>query len=278
MLFRYLLICLFILNIQGISTIYAQLNEIEYTYVSENEFLDIKELENFTFIPNKVDIEKTVPISIKSKNLRIHIAESKVHFAGLDALESYPIVSKNYSSTGFDYMINLGKLEFEPAYLKVVIDDDHHVHLIYLYSDHYGTFTFYLPYKTDNAYKIDAKYYTTKNQIVAKEYDSLLNQKIFPYHVARDGQVYNKQKIKRQSHLSFYFDEDRFSFTTKKGSTYNEIRKQRKYKVKIPNMPRITHCIELAAESGYHDCLIYVDKYDRISIIEYKENLYFLLP
>jgi len=278
MISRYLFVCIIVVSTLISKDALAQLDEIKYTYVSENQFLDIKELENFTFIPNKVDIKKSIPVSIKSKNLRIHIAENKIHFAGISDLDSYSIISKSYSSTGFDYMLNLGNLEFEPAYLKVVIDDDHHVHLIYLYSDEHGSFTFYLPYKSDDIFKKDEDHFTTKSQIKIKDYDSILDRRIYPYHFAKDGQVYNKQKIKRHAHLSFYFDKDRFAFSTQKESTFNEIRKDRKYKVKIPNMPRITHCIELTAESGYKDCHIYIDKYERISVIEYEGNLYFLLP
>lgn len=275
MLLRYIIICLLTLIYTSLA---AQLDELPYTYVSENEFLDIRDLNNFTFAPNKVDIKRTVPISLKSKQLRIHITEHKVHFSGLKDLSTYPIISKSYSSTGFDFMINMGELSFEPAYLKVVIDDDYHVHLIYLHSDYLGTHTFYLPHKSDDRYKKDISYFTSKGSISLSDYDALMDTEIKPYYMSSERQVYNKTRINRHSDIAFYFDQDRFSFTHRDQTDYNELKKVRKYKVKIPNMPRITHCIELVAESGDYSAQVYIDNLEHISVIEYRGDLYFLLP
>ena len=145
--------------------------------------------------------------------MKIYIGLRELHFQGIEELEerSFNIISKHRERVGFIYELLDDK--GQEARLKVVVDQNKYVNLLYFNSKKYGEHTFFLAEKSDAKLAQQKSHFTPKTQYFVRGYAHLIGRDIFPFQ--RFNQLENETvvDISKQENCAISFREYENSFS-----------------------------------------------------------------
>lgn len=262
------------------SAILAQDEEARknYTYVEDKRFMSIHDLNNYTFVPNEEEIPDWGKESIAEGKVQIHVTQSSVYFKGIQDLESYSIISKNPSKTGYNLELMDARNPGRMAIMKIVTDDDLYAHLIYIYSKDFGELTYFLPLKPQAVLERERNFYTQKTDVIVRSYASLVGTEIIPFEwVDEYKKGYNKAKLSSMDNISIQFEDEKIIYNKGEQVKDYTIKKAKTSEFKNKNQPHLTYLVEIQVEEVGEDFKVYLNKYNLIEVIEIRGSHFFLM-
>jgi len=249
-----------------------------FTYVEDKRFMSIHDLNNYTFVPNEEEIPDWGKESIQEGKVQIHITQSNVFFKGIPDIESYNIISKNPSKTGYDLELMDARNPGRMAVLKVVTDDDLYAHLIYIYSKDFGELTYMLPLKPQAVLEREREFYTQKTDVIVRSYASLVGTEIIPFEwVEEYKKAYNKAKLSSMDNIKIQFEDEKIIYNKGEQVKDYTIKKAKTSEFKNKAQPHLTYLVEIQVEEVNQDFKIYLNKYNLIEVIEIRGSHFFLM-
>ncbi len=247
--------------------------ELRYSFISENRYETIHELDNQHFIPEKYQLGQKEIVPIEAGEMVISILNGMIVIRGVEGLATFHITQKTKERVGYVY--ELMSKEGKVARFKVVLNQDEYITLLYFYSRALGEHTFFLAEKEDGAIAAEQRFFTPKSQIFVRFYANLLEKEIKPYSVVKDMEVSNQpERVLVESPLSLSFNE--YTCNTPQGSF--SIKEAKTYEYRSREFPSVRSRIELFVKEKPKRVYIYLSFKQEIECIEIGNTRYFLMP
>ncbi|OWY19031.1 hypothetical protein C7N43_23415 [Sphingobacteriales bacterium UPWRP_1] len=244
-----------------------------YTFVSDRRYNVIHELDGEEFIPAQYQAGQGDIKNLKPGQMMIDILPSTIQINGAEGLGNFQILSKYPDRVGYIY--ELMDEKGQTARLKVVVDQDNYVDLIYLFSKANGEHTFYLAQKKDSELAAEKNYFTGKNQYFIRSYGNLVEKTIFPYSVVENATAGDQPvRIKQADNISIVFNEKTVS--TPKGTF--DIKEANTFAYNLEGFPAVKSMIEIALKGKPGKMYVFLNFKQQIEFIEVANTRYFLMP
>ncbi len=247
--------------------------ELRYSFVSENRFKTIHELDDQHFFPAKYQLGQKEIVPIEAGEMMVSILTGMVVIRGIENLGTFHITQKEKDRVGYVY--ELMSKEGKTARFKVVIDQENYINLLYFYSKTLGEHTFFLAEKEDQTLAAEKKFFTPKSKIFVRSYGNLVDKEVKPYTIVKDLTIANNQeRVMMESPLSIDFKE--YTCSTPQG-TFN-IKEAKTYEYRTGEFPSVRSRIELFVKEKPKRIYIYLSFKQEIECIEIGDTRYFLMP
>lgn len=244
-----------------------------YTFVSDRRYNVIHELDGEEFVPAQYQAGQGDMKNLKPGQMMIDIFPSNIRINGAEGLGDYQILSKYPDRVGFIY--ELMDQKGQSARLKVVVNQDNYVDLIYLYSKASGEHTFYLAQKKDSELAADKNYFTGKNQYFVRSYSNLIEKTIYPYSVVADATSSDQAtRIKQSENTAITFNEK--SVNTPQGTF--DIKEANTFAYNLQGFPAVKSMIEINLKGKPNKMYVFLNFKQQIEFIEIANARYFLMP
>lgn len=244
-----------------------------YTYNSERRYTVIHELDGEQFVPAQYQLGTNDIAPLYPGDVNITIGAHTIRFEGVKDLDELQILSKFSDRVGFIY--ELMDKKGQPARLKVVLDQDKYVNLLYFFSKALGEHTFLLAQKSEQDRALELNYFTPKNELFVRGYQNLLEVTIHPYSMQRDITSGEKPTVlKTSDNIAFGFQET--SVTTPQGNF--AVKKANTYAYALDGFPSVSSVVEVQTTSKSGSILLFLNYKQQIEFIEIGKSRYFLMP
>jgi len=244
-----------------------------FTYVSDRRYNVIHELDGEVFVPSMYQIGQGDINGLNPGQIVLNILPAKIMINGVESLGEFQILSKHPDRVGYIY--ELMDIKGQSARLKVVLNQEKFVDLLYFYSKSAGEHTFYLAQKKEAELASEKTYFTGKNQYFVRAYSNLIDKTFFPYSMIDDATVSDQPtKIKQSDNLSFVFGEN--TVTTPKGTF--DIKDANTYAYNLQGFPSVKSMIEINLKGKSGKVLVFLNFKQQIELIEVANSRYFLMP
>lgn len=245
----------------------------EFTYVSDRKYNVIHELDGETFIPSMYQQGQGEIKGLNPGQMRVNIFTSSIAITGVQDLGTFQIVSKYPDKVGYIY--ELMDAKGQAARLKVVVNQDNYVDLVYLYSKSWGEHTFYLAQKKETELAAEKAHFTSKNHYFVRSYNNLIDKTIYPYAVIEDATKTDQPtRIKQTDNVSFSFTDK--SVTTPRGTF--DIKDANTYAYNLQGYPGVKSVIEVNLKGKPGKLMVYLNFKQQIEVIEIGNARYTLMP
>lgn len=247
--------------------------EMRYSFVSENRYKTIHELDDQHFIPAKYQLGQKEIKPIEAGEMVVSIFTGMVIIQGIEDLGTFHITQKKKDKVGYIY--ELMSKDGKTARFKVVVDQDNYINLLYFYSRALGEHTFFLAEKEDQALAAEKKFFTPKSKIFVRSYGNLVDRDVKPYSIVKDITVFNSQeRITMENPMTIEFKE--YTCNTPQGSF--SIKEAKTFEYRTGEFPSVRSRIELFVKEKPKRIYIYLSFKQEIECIEIGETRYFLMP
>lgn len=248
--------------------------EIAYTFTTDRRYENIHEINGEEFFPAKHQIGQGSPTTVLPGDIYVRILEQFVEVKGVkDIPARIQLVSKSVSKVGFVYELMDSK--GQPARLKIVVDQDKFVNLIYFYSKSLGEHTFFLAEKAPEERAADLGFFTPQKELFVRAYQNLLDKTVKPYALIEDYTLSDRQKmLKPTSNVSITFKETTVS--TPQGTF--DIKKADTFAYQLEGFPNIASMIEISTKGKPGKVYVFINYMQNIELIQVENTRYFLMP
>lgn len=247
--------------------------ELRYSFVSENRYETIHELDDQHFVPSKYQLGQKEILPIEAGEMTLSIFTGMVVIRGVEGLATFHITHKEKDRVGYIY--ELMSKEGKTARFKVVLDQEDYINLLYFYSKALGEHTFFLAEKEDQTLAAEKKFFTPKSKIFVRSYGNLVDKDFKPYMIVKDMTMNNTpERIMMESPLSIDFKE--YTCNTPQGSF--SIKEAKTYEYRTGEFPSVRSRIELFVKEKPKRIYIYLSFKQEIECIEIGDTRYFLMP
>lgn len=252
----------------------ADVPEIGYTFATDRRYDNIHEINNEIFFPAKYQMGQGSTTTILPGDISIRILEQFIEITGVkDLPPRIQLLSKSVSKVGFIYELMDSK--GQPARLKIVVDQDKFVNLIYFNSKSLGEHTFFLAEKAPEDRAADLNFFTPQKELFVRAYQNLLDKTIKPYALIEDYTLSNNMKmLKPTNNISIGFKETGVS--TPAGTF--EIKKADTYMYKLDGFPNVASVIEIVTKGKPGKIYVFINYMQNIELIQVENTRYFLMP
>lgn len=246
----------------------------EYTYNNERRYNIIHEIDGSLFVPSHYQIKQDEPKLVSAGSILIRIEREDIFFQGLDAPNGQMrIVNKYPDKVGFIY--ELMDMDGNPARLKIVLDQDKYVSLLYFFSRTLGEHTFYLAQKTEDEVATEQNHFTPKNRFFVRDYRNLLDKKVYPYMIIKDIEATDiPERVSPTENLFIEFKE--YTINTPQGSY--TLKGAKTYARSVPNNRAIASVIELDIKGKPNRIFVYLNFKQEVEFIDVDKTRYILMP
>ncbi|MEZ4883235.1 MAG: hypothetical protein R3E32_00770 [Chitinophagales bacterium] len=247
--------------------------ELRYSFISENRYKTIHELDDQHFVPAKYQLGQKEIVPIDAGDITVSIMTGMIIIRGVENLGTFHITQKEKERVGYVY--ELMNKEGQTARFKVVIDQENYINLLYFYSKTLGEHTFFLAEKEDQTLAAEQNFFTPKSKIFVRSYGNLVAKEIKPFSVIKDLEISSiSQRIMMESPISLNFEE--FTCTTPQGTF--SIKESKTYEFRSAEFPSVRSRIELFVKEKPKKIYIYLNFKQEIECIEIGMTRYFLMP
>jgi len=218
----------------------------DYTYQKDRPFNDIRQLQGQTFVPQAYSESSHGKTQVEAGKVKIHIGNSMVHIEGVTSLGSFNIVAATSTRVGYEFKI-MDSRGYNSSKMKVVLDRNNFVELVYLYSRKYGEFTFFLPNKTQKDLERERAYFSNKKSTLIESEDDLKDLSLVPYKQVIN--IHNPsavtEKISMKKGVSFKVGTKYVTIKSEGSEKSYKLKKSKVELVSLKNQPHITESWEL---------------------------------
>lgn len=244
-----------------------------FTYVSDRRYNVIHELDGEMFVPSQYQIGQGEIKGLNLGQVILNILPAKVMISGVESLGEFQILSKYPDRVGFIY--ELMDLKGQSARLKVVVNQEKYVDLLYFFSKTAGEHTFYLALKKDTELAAEKTYFTGKNQYFVRAYSNLIDKTFYPYSIIEDATKTDQaSRVKQSDNLTIAFTDK--TVTTPKGTF--EIKDANTYAYNLQGFPGVKSMIEINLKGKAGKMMVFLNFKQQIELIELANTRYFLMP
>ncbi len=244
---------------------------ITYTYITDKRYDIIHELAGEKFFPAGYQEGQGQAREIAPGQMAIQLQDQQILIKGVKGLEGFQVVSK--SSNRIGYIYELMDAKGKPAKLKVVVDQDKYVNLVYFYSKSLGEHTFYMAEKSKEDIAAEQSYFTSKEQYFIRSYQNLLEKEVVPYQAAKAGEG-SPKPIEKSAGIKITFNEE--NVVTPLGTF--PVKKAQTFQYKLKGHPAVRSMIEISLKGKMKKMMVYINFKQQIEVIEFGDTRYFLRP
>lgn len=250
----------------------------DYTYQKDKSFNDIRQLQGQTFVPQAYSKSSHGKTQVEAGKVKIHIGNSMVHIEGVPSLGSFNIIAAASTRVGYEFKI-MDNRGYHSSKMKVVLDRNNFVELVYIYSKKSGEFTFFLPNKTQKDLEKERAYFSNKKSVLIDNEDDLENLSLVPYKqtVGINNPSALTEKISMKKGVSFKVGT---KYVTIKSGGKEESYKLKKSKIELvslKNQPQITESWELKTEGRKNNIKMFLNEKSEIEFFDVNNVRYSLL-
>ncbi|MFK7907721.1 MAG: hypothetical protein AB8B69_21460 [Chitinophagales bacterium] len=247
--------------------------EPRYSFVSENRYKTIHELDDQYFFPAKYQLGQKEIVPIDAGQMMVSIQTGMIIIRGVENLGTFHITQKEKERVGYVY--ELMNKAGQTARFKVVLDQDSYINLLYFYSRALGEHTFFLAEKEDQALAAEQNFFTPKSKFFVRHYGNLLKKEVKPFSVIKDLTLSEiEERVAMESPMTISFTE--FNCSTPQGTF--SIKEAKTYEYRSAEFPSVRSRIELFVKEKPKRVFIYLSFKQEIECIEIGDTRYFLMP
>lgn len=249
--------------------------ELAYSYMSDKRYNVIHELNGQVFIPAKYQESQDRPVGVSPGAMRIKLTNSRVTIEGIDNLSgTFQVLTKQEGKVGYVYDLLDGN--GKEARLKVVVDQDSYVNLLYFNSKTLGEHTFFLAEKSAEELSADKNYFTAKDKYFIRSYSNLVKKEIFPYKVIENMEIdHEKERLYPDDNVYFKFSEDKIETTW---GTF-PVKKAETFAFRLAGHPGVKSMIAVSLKKKKPNKMnIYLNFKQQVEVIEIGKKRYYLHP
>ncbi len=245
----------------------------EYTYDREQRYSVIHELNGEIFVPGGVQEGNGKVQYIEAGDVVIKLNKGSVNIVGIsEEWNSFELVQKR-QDVKLGYVYELMDQKARPAVLKIVLDEDKFVQLLYFQSKAIGEYTFYLPQRTAEEESEDEAYYTFMGEYFYRDYSNLVDKKIVPYKMIKNVDQTNiPERIPKSKNYFFEFKDDQV--TTPLGTF--PIKRAKTFAYRLPGHDTVRFMIEVELKDKIKYLYIFLDYKSEIYFMEIDNARFFL--
>ncbi len=256
------------------TNLFAQ-DELAYSYITDKRYRVVHELDGEVFVPAGYQEALADPDPVSAGEILVKFFKNKVVINGLESITDDFFIVNRYPDRKVGFVYELMDSRNKTAKLKVVMDEQNYVMLLYFNSKKWGEHTFYLAEKTANDVAEDKKYYTSNGQYFVRSFSNLLDKKIVPYQVVKDHTAsVNKELIEKDAKIFFEFKEKEVK--TKWGNYTLKNAKTAEFKLKDDSTVKSRIAIDLKGK--LKQMYIYLNYKKEIAFIEVGKQRFYLMP
>jgi len=250
----------------------------EYTYRKDRPFHDIRQLQGQTFVPQEYSDGTLGKTQLKAGEIKIHVGNSMVHIDGIPELGSFNIVAAVSTRVGYEFKL-MDSRGYSPSKMKVVLDQNNFVELVYLYSRKHGEFTFFLPSKTKKDLAKERSYFSNKKSVLIEGQDDMADLELVPYQqiVNINNPLALKEKISMKKGLSFKIGTDYVIFKSENKTERHKLSKSKITLASLKNHPNVMEIWELKTSGRKNNIKLFLNKRNEIEFFDINDIRYTLL-
>ncbi|MGB1241040.1 MAG: hypothetical protein ACPG49_00870 [Chitinophagales bacterium] len=250
----------------------------DYTYRKDRPFHDIRQLQGQTFVPQEYSDGTLGKTQVKAGDIKVHVGNNMVHIDGIPELGSFSIVAAASTRVGYEFKL-MDSRGYSPSKMKVVLDQNNFVELVYLYSRKHGEFTFFLPSKTKKDLAKERAYFSNKKTVLIEGQDDLSDLELVPYQqtVNVNNPLALKEKISIKKGLSFKIGTNYVIFKSGKTTKHHKLSKSKITLASLKNHPNVIEIWELKTTGRRNNVKLFLNKGNEIEFFDIDDIRYTLL-
>ncbi|MEZ4886084.1 MAG: hypothetical protein R3E32_15220 [Chitinophagales bacterium] len=259
-------------------SVFANSGFEEYTYRKDKSFKNIRQLQGQTFVPQEYSNGTLGKTYVEAGKVKIHIGNSMIHIEGISSLGNFNIVAASSTRVGYEFKLMDGR-GYSTSNMKVVVDQNNFVELIYLYSRKHGEFTFFLPSKTQKDLENERAYFSNKKSTLIESTNDLEDLVLVPYQqiVGINNPLAVEEKISIKKGISF---EIGTKYVIIKSGNEMQSYKLKKVNIELASLkdhPNIMEVFEMKTKGRKNNIKMFLNKENEIEFFDINNTRYTLL-
>ncbi|MFK7906345.1 MAG: hypothetical protein AB8B69_14535 [Chitinophagales bacterium] len=250
----------------------------DYTYRKDRPFHDIRQLQGQTFVPQEYSDGTLGKTQVKAGELKIHVGNSMVHIDGVSKLGSFNIVAAASTRVGYEFKL-MDSRGYSPSKMKIVLDQNNFVELVYFHSRKHGEFTFFLPSKTKKDLAKERSYFSNKKSLLIEGQDDMSDLELVPYQqiVNVNNPLALKEKISMKKGLSFKIGTNYVTFKSGNTTKRHKLNKSKITLASLKSHPDVIEIWELKTSGRRNNVKLFLNKRNEIEFFDIDDVRYTLL-
>ena len=247
---------------------------IDYTYATDRKYEVVHELNNQFFLPSEVIEGNDSPYEVAPGDVLIRLTSMNIQIKGIEGLDILRINNKYKDKVGFVYEVY--NTHRDIAKLKIVVDQDNFVNLLYFYSKEMGEYTFLLKERSREELSRMRTHFTSKSELMVRGYDQMIDHTFVPYSIVKQYKRNNfPEPIQIEDNIEFSFKEK--EVRTPVGTF--RVKKAKTFAFKLEGYPGIRAMTEISLkDTKYDKMFVFLNFKQNIEIIQIGDHRYFLMP
>ena len=250
----------------------------EYTYQKDRKFTDIRQLNNQTFLPQKYVEGMGSKKEVDPGSIKIHFSSRLLVIEGLNNMTvAFNIVAAHRNMYGYEFKLADSR-GYDFSTLNVVLDNQKYIQMIYLGSQKYGDYSFYLARKTKSQLKKEKSYFTSKTEYQLASMSHLVGVDINPYRLLHD---YNNpslepERIAVDDDINLKFGDGFMTFSENGKVKKLKIKTKRSSIYEAKGYKSVSKIMELRVNKSPKKVKLFLNDTNQIEFIQLKDARYFL--